>query len=181
MLTKTKAQFFPFLFLWILVGVMGRIIVHPANITPLTSMSLLAGCLLTRRQSLLVIFATMLFSDIIIGLLFHYPFFGSWTFFTYTGFAVVTFSGSRLSLDTKIIKAIWMVLFAASFYWLWTNFGVWLLSGIYPRTFSGLWACYIAALPFLRHALLGSIVWFVVLFCCLRKLRINNVYKLLFQ
>lgn len=179
--SQKQVQYFPFLFLWILVGMVGRLVPHIANVTPLTSMSLLAGAMLSRKQSLLVILVTMLFSDIAIGLLFHYPLFGAWSIFTYSGFALITVFGSRLTLQTKVMNAIGMLVISTLFFWIWTNFGAWLLSGMYPRTISGFWTCYVMALPFLRNALIGSLIWFVVLFSCFRMIRINNVYKFLFQ
>ena len=40
----------------------------------------------------------------------------------------------------------------------WTNFGVWLMDGLYPSTLDGLLASYVAGLPFLRTMLLGNLV-----------------------
>jgi hypothetical protein len=40
----------------------------------------------------------------------------------------------------------------------WTNFGVWLMDGMYPATLDGLLASYVAGLPFLRTMLLGNLV-----------------------
>jgi hypothetical protein len=45
-----------------------------------------------------------------------------------------------------------------------TNFGVWAFSGMYPLTVEGLTACYVAALPFLQHTIIGDMLWAVALF-----------------
>jgi len=51
-----------------------------------------------------------------------------------------------------------LIFFAAS------NFAVWAFSGIYPLTWEGLVACYVAALPFLDKTVLGDLFWTAVLF-----------------
>ena len=38
-----------------------------------------------------------------------------------------------------------------------TNFGMWLFSGIYPRTLAGFEACYVAAIPFFQNTLAGDL------------------------
>lgn len=45
-----------------------------------------------------------------------------------------------------------------------SNFAVWAFSGMYPHTWQGLAACYVAALPFLDKTVLGDLVWTGVLF-----------------
>jgi hypothetical protein len=45
-----------------------------------------------------------------------------------------------------------------------TNFGVWLSSGMYPLTPSGLAACYAAAIPFFQNTLAGDLFYSALLF-----------------
>lgn len=62
-----------------------------------------------------------------------------------------------------------VVTIGASFaFWLWSNFGVWLMAGIYAPTWDGFIACYVAAIPFLRNAMIGDLVWTGVLFYSFR-------------
>jgi Family of unknown function (DUF6580) len=51
-----------------------------------------------------------------------------------------------------------LIFFAAS------NFAVWAISGLYPLTWQGLIECYVAALPFLDHTVLGDLFWCAALF-----------------
>jgi hypothetical protein len=51
-----------------------------------------------------------------------------------------------------------LVFFAAS------NLAVWAFSGMYPHTWQGLTACYVAALPFLDKTVLGDLFWAGALF-----------------
>ena len=45
-----------------------------------------------------------------------------------------------------------------------TNFGMWLFSGIYPRTSAGLAACYVAAIPFFQNSVAGDLFYAALLF-----------------
>ena len=45
-----------------------------------------------------------------------------------------------------------------------TNFGAWLTSGLYPMTADGLLQAYIAGIPFFQNSLLGNLVFAALLF-----------------
>jgi hypothetical protein len=147
---------------FISIGVFGRLMPHVPNITPLTSLSLITSVNLSRRKALLVLFITLFISDIGLALLFDFPAFGYWTLFTYTGFAAITLVSSKLQRSWKTLP---IYIFNSSFYfWIWTNFGVWLTSNLYSKTLAGLCSCYIVALPFLRNSLIGDMVYGLVIF-----------------
>ncbi|RYZ93873.1 MAG: hypothetical protein EOP11_27200, partial [Proteobacteria bacterium] len=67
---------------WIVLGVIARLIPHPANVSPLTSISLFGGSELKRGQAFLITIATLVASDLLLALAFGYPAFGPWSFFT---------------------------------------------------------------------------------------------------
>lgn len=88
----------------------------------------------------------------------NYPLLGGWSFFSLTGLIWVHAVGKSSSI--RIAKR---SLLALALYWLWTNLGVWLFSGLYPSSLNGLMTCYIAALPFLRDTVLSGICWLVTI------------------
>jgi hypothetical protein len=45
-----------------------------------------------------------------------------------------------------------------------TNFGMWMFSGIYPRTIVGLEACFVAAIPFFQNTIAGDLFYATLLF-----------------
>ncbi|MFM6400989.1 MAG: DUF6580 family putative transport protein, partial [Planktothrix sp.] len=53
---------------------------------------------------------------------------------------------------------------ATSTFFLITNFGAWIGNPLYPQTFQGLMASYIAGIPFLQGSFLGDIFYSAVLF-----------------
>lgn len=146
-----------------LMGVMGaaammRILPHPWNFTPIAAMALFGGAEFESRAAAFFIpLGTLLISDLILG-------FYSRMWLTYASFALVVCIGIAI----KERKTAGVILAAAltssvSFFIL-TNLGVWFFDGLYPKTGSGLSACFIAALPFFQHTLLGDLTYTAVLF-----------------
>lgn len=150
--------------LWIALAVVGRLIPHPANITPMTSIALFSGAKLSRPMAFAVSFLALILSDLLLAWKDGHAVFGMWTFFTYSGFAMMVFVGSFLANKDSAGRTILVLLGSSLGFWLWTNFGTWLGQGLYPLTFDGLVACYVAAIPFLRNAMLGDLAWGLVLF-----------------
>ena len=146
--------------LWILTAIIGRIIPHPNNMTPLTSLALFSGFSFKRGPSLLITLLSLLISDSLLSWIYGYPLLGSWSIFTYSGYLLIALTASFQPAFPKLNRSLIYTLVATCGYWLWTNFGTWLVTfDMYPHTLAGLTTCYIAALPFLRNALIGSLAW----------------------
>jgi hypothetical protein len=45
-----------------------------------------------------------------------------------------------------------------------SNFATWASWDLYPKTLNGLMECYVAALPFFRHALAGDLIFAAAMF-----------------
>lgn len=151
--------------LWVILGTAGRLIPHLPNATPLTAIALFSGSQLGKVLSFVVALSTMILSDLALAKIYGYPAFGLWSFFTYSGFIAIIFAGTFLK-EAGLGRTFGFLLASSLGYWLWTNFGIWATGdhGLYPATFEGLVACYVAALPFLRNALIGDLVWGAALF-----------------
>jgi len=85
--------------------------------------------------------------------------------FTWTGFLlpliIFKYKKGNHSKLFSSINGLFYGLFVNSFFFIWTNFGVWLLDswGMYQNNFSGLVNSYINALPFFANQLVSSIVF----------------------
>ena len=150
--------------IWLVVGVFGRVLPHPVNMTPMTSLALFGGTHLSRWKAFAITLATLLISDAIVGKMMGYPLTGSWIIFTFSGFAAVVLAGTFLRANASALRTGIFALSSSAGFWLWTNFGVWLMDAMYPHNAQGLVACYVSALPFLRNALVGDAAWTIVLF-----------------
>ncbi|MAZ77781.1 MAG: hypothetical protein CMF39_03810 [Legionellaceae bacterium] len=161
--------------LWVAIACLGRVVPHPANVTPLTSLSIIAGLRFSRRAAVLMVLASMLVSDVLVAMVYGYAPFGLWMWFTYSGFILIALLSPYLCREFKFKSLLLTVFLSALGYWLWTNFGTWLTGTMYPKTFAGLITCYVAGLPFLRDALLGDVVWMSIIIGLL-KISVPNLF-----
>jgi hypothetical protein len=135
-----------------------RLLPHPPNFTPIGAMALFSGAYLGRRGLAFVApLAALLLSDLVLGF--------------YHGMATVYFSvvlivliGLQLSSRGSFWRVGAAALASSVLFYVVTNFGMWLFSGIYPRTLGGLEACYIAAIPFFQNTVSGDLVYTALLF-----------------
>ena len=162
--TDSKSKQFLIVMTCIIVGVCGRVMPHFPNVTPMTSLSLFAGSTLKRPLALVSMLVTFIISDVLLSFIYGYPLFSAWTLFVYSGFALITVCGKTLAKHFKWQLFPAFIGATSLLYWLWTNFGVWLTSGMYAKNLSGLFTCYAVALPFLRNALIGDFIWSAVIF-----------------
>lgn len=128
-----------------------------------TASTLVAAALLPRRAAVVVPLAIMAGGDMLIGNT-------AILFFTWSAFAAIGLAGLVLRRWQTNGRKLMLAgtgagVVAAVFFFLYTNFGVWLLGDdtMYAKTWSGLVDCYIMGLPFYRANVLGNLV-FVPLF-----------------
>lgn len=145
----------------IALGIFFRTFWHLApNVEYVTAASLLAGAYLGKKYALLVPFTIMVLSDTLIG--------NSNIFvFTWSGYLLIGLMGQMgLMGKSNLKRATAAGVLASLFFFVWTNFGVWLMDswGMYPRTIGGLMESYVMGLPFLKLNLLGNLFFVPVSF-----------------
>jgi hypothetical protein len=148
--------------LWLIsflcIGIIGRLIPHLPNMTPIISLSVLISLHAHRIRALMLMGIVLVISDTLLGFWFKQPIFGYWSYFTYSALMINTLMFSyqrRPSLQWLLLNTT----AGALFFWLWTNLGVWLTTPFYTKTLHGFLLCYIYAIPFLGHTLIGGILW----------------------
>jgi len=135
-----------------------RLLPHPSNFTPIGALALFAGAHFDdKRWAFIVPLAAMFLSDILIG--FH-----SGMPIIYTAFAAIVCMGFLLKQNKTALRVTGASLAAAAFFFVVSNFAVWVFDGIYPMTLQGLVTCYIAAIPFFQNWLMGTLFYAAVLF-----------------
>jgi hypothetical protein len=134
----------------ILLAAALRMAPHPWNFTPVGAMALFSGAMLRdRRLALLLPLATLFAGDLFIGLHKLIP-------VVYASFLLSVAIGRFLSENRTIIGIGGATLAGALQFFLLTNLGVWVFLGTYPRTLTGLGACYLAGIPFFWNTLAGD-------------------------
>ncbi|MBI2074263.1 MAG: hypothetical protein HYT83_00325 [Candidatus Levybacteria bacterium] len=141
----------------ILFAVILRLIPHPANFAPIAAMALFGGAYLDKRYALTVPLIAMLFSDYFLG--FH-----SVMIFVYGSFLLTGLIGLWLKNHKNAAYVFGAALFSSFLFFLITNFGVWLVGGLYPKTISGLLQAYVYAIPFFRNTIIGDLFYAGVFF-----------------
>jgi hypothetical protein len=141
----------------ILVGVVSRLVPHPWNATPVTAIALFGGTYLSKRWAILLPLAIVAMSDLVLG--WH-----STILFTWGAFAVTGWLAWWIRVRPSAARILAGSLLGSVIFFLVTNFGVWAMQTLYPRTLAGLWECYVAGLPFFRNALAGDLIYTGVLF-----------------
>lgn len=159
------------------LGVFGRLarvyFLPGENVEPLTAVALLAGALISAPYSLIVPLMTIAVSDAVIGMGHNWI-----ILFTWSAWAIIGAFGWLLRRSNKarasfVPKFLGLGLAASLFFFLYTNFGVWLEGWLYPRTFAGLILCYVNAIPFWRNNLLGNLIILPV-----ASLAVVTIYRL---
>lgn len=152
----------------ILAAAASRLIPHPPNFAPITAMALFGGtCFASKRLAFLVPLGAMLVSDLAMGLLSGDLSLGMHSLIpiVYGSFALIVCLGFWLRRRGRVGPIIAAAALASSvLFFVLTNFCVWALGSLYPKTWDGLVACYVAAIPFFHNTLLGDAVYTTVLF-----------------
>ncbi|HEU0266019.1 MAG TPA: DUF6580 family putative transport protein [Candidatus Saccharimonadaceae bacterium] len=140
------------LLLFAALAVSWRLIPHMPNFAPLGAVAVLAGRSCGWRRGVWIPAAAFMLSDAVIG--FYAGF--EWT---WLGYVLIVGAGAL----TRRLPWAWAAplgaLGTSSIFYLVSNFGVWLASGMYAPSISGLIACYVLALPFFGATILSDMVF----------------------
>ncbi len=155
------------------------VVLNPAwaNFSPIASMALFAGAYISNRyQAILWTILPIWISNMILNNVFYSQYFDGFSWgidFVQVGLlALVPFIGARIKSFGGFIGG--NVATVIGFFIL-SNFAVWAGDAIgygftagnavvYSKDFSGLVACYVNALPFLKNAILSQFVFSAILF-----------------
>ncbi|MGH7157579.1 MAG: DUF6580 family putative transport protein [Candidatus Saccharimonadales bacterium] len=143
----------------VLIGfaVVSRLLPHPANVAPIAAVAIFGGAILPKKWAVFLPLTAMMVSDLFIGL---HPL----ILFTWGSFAVIALASSHWLRRISPFSVVAASLGASVFFFLVSNFGVWLEGRLYPPTLEGLVHCYYNALPFFRNTLIGDLFYCGLLF-----------------
>ncbi|MDT3696108.1 MAG: DUF6580 family putative transport protein [Ignavibacterium sp.] len=144
--------------LMISIAAFVRLLPHPPNFAPIAAMALFGGAHYNKKAFAFAIpLLAILFTDAIIG---FYPF----AFIVYISLAVIVLLGVVMLKKVSVKNVLLASLTASVSFFVITNFGVWALGTLYPRTAAGLMESYIAAIPFFQNSLIGDLFFSGVMF-----------------
>ena len=132
-----------------LVLAASRFIPHPPNFTSLIALSFYVPAFLGRKY-ILALISSFFITDLLIG--FH-----STMLFTWGSVLIIgLFSNFFLK---NIFSRISAALLGAVVFFIVTNFGVWIISGMYAFNLNGLLSAYVLGLPFFGYSVLSTLIF----------------------
>jgi hypothetical protein len=145
--------------LLVLVGVLGRLLPHAPNLTPITAIALFSTAYLSLRYSSVIFLVTMVVADVFIG-------FYQWQIMVavYGSFLLAACIGLLVRKRATFGAIVGGTISASVVFFLITNWAVWQFGTMYEHSISGLMQSYIMALPFFRNALVGDMLYTGLLF-----------------
>lgn len=142
----------------VLLAVISRLIPHWPNFTAVGAMAFFAGSTMGfRYRSILVPLSAMLLTDVILG--FH-----STMFVVYGAIVLNVLIGAKFLADRSTAKIIGVSLLASLQFFVFTNFAVWALGGMYVQNLHGLVQSFVMALPFLPNQIFADLTYGLILF-----------------
>ncbi|MBK7629374.1 MAG: hypothetical protein IPJ23_01370 [Ignavibacteriales bacterium] len=135
-----------------------RLLPHPPNFAPIAAMALFGGAYFSKKSFAFAIPLIAIFlTDLIIGIY-------SYAWIVYISFALIVVLGIFMLKIVSVKKLIFASVTASISFFVITNFGVWALGTLYPKTPAGLMASYTAAIPFFQNSLIGDLFFVGVMF-----------------
>jgi hypothetical protein len=152
-------------YLFVIFAVLARMpfMPHPWGFTPVAAALLYFGARGSRRQ-LWVPFGLMITSDVLLNkFVYAYPL--SWDQpVVWAWYAAILLLGTQLHENSGWLRVAGAALASSVSFFILSDLAVWAFGTMYPKTWSGLVSCYVAALPFFRRGLAGDMLFTAVMF-----------------
>ena len=148
-------------YLLILVAVLSRLLPHPEwlNFTAVGGALLYFGARRSWREMLAPLAALMVTDYCLTVFSYHYAF--VWTAYMTTWawyLAAMALGHILLHARTTFVRVAAGVVLGPTSFFIISNYAVWAGSAMYPRSWAGLTACYVAAIPFYRNDLASTAI-----------------------
>jgi hypothetical protein len=150
-------------YFFVLMAVAVRFLPHPWMFTPVVGSLLFFGARGSRRQ-LWIPVALLAASDVVLTkVVYGFPF--GWDYVvTFAWYGAIVWLGTNLRGSSKPLRVIGAALASSVSFFLISNFTTWAYWNLYPKNLKGLEICYVAGLPFFRHAIAGDLLFTSAMF-----------------
>ena len=149
-----------------------------ATFTPIGAMALFGSAYFSSNwKAYLFPLLTLWLGDIILN---RFSYYGEWRllyenfYWTYGAFALMVLAGKWLLKKVTVKNVVITSLVATGIHWIGTSPGCFTIANsMYPYTWEGYWTSLIAAIPYERNFLIGTLVYSGVLFGLFEWLKIK--------
>ncbi|MDX2036816.1 MAG: DUF6580 family putative transport protein [Isosphaeraceae bacterium] len=132
----------------VFLGVLCRVVPHPPNAVAIGAIALYAGARLPRRWAWIVPVASMILADLILDWGSGRSWLSGSRLVGYAAYAAITLLGPLARHSSNPLRIAGLSISASLFFFVASNFSVWLFDGLYPLDAAGLSACFLAAIPY---------------------------------
>ena len=150
-------------YLFVVLSVALRFVSLPVAFTSVAASLLYFGARQPRRRMWVPLVLLVAADVVLTKLVYAYPLSAD-HLVTWAWYAAILLLGGTLKENSGALRVGGAALAASVSFFLLSNFAVWAVWAMYPKTLAGLAACYLAALPFFRHSLAGDLFFTVVFF-----------------
>jgi hypothetical protein len=149
----------------VVMAAFSRLVPHPPNVTPIAAMALFGGAFFSnRRLAYALPLAAMLLSDLVLGLTLYGKAMLVSQPVVYACLLITVAMGQFIRNRRSAMNIGVVTLASSVMFYVVTNLASWASFSLYPKTWAGLAACYVVAIPFFRNSLVGDMAFSVVLF-----------------
>jgi hypothetical protein len=142
-----------------------------ANYTPLGAIAIFGGAMFKNRmQSIFIPVAIMFISDLVINKMYYdFGFFYSGWVWTYVAFALMAIASRLIMKKVTLLSTVVSAVVATLIHWIVTDTAVWAIGcgnvkPFYSADFAGLVKCHIAAIPYEKNVLIGTLAYSAIMF-----------------
>lgn len=141
------------------------------NFSPLGALGLFGAAYFAKKwQAFLIPILAIFLSDLFINNVVLHQYYPEFTWFyegfywQYGSYLLITLMGIFIFTKVNTSRIIGGALLSTILFFLISNFGSWASGVMYPKTFDGLVACYIAGIPFIKGTLMGTVFYSALMF-----------------
>src|SRR5271157_2391004 len=161
---RIEVNMLAYLFVVFAVAVHLRFFALPFSFMPVAAALLYFGARMPRKQMWIPVVLLAASDVYLTRVIYAYPFTPD-HFVTWAWYAAMLLLGGVLIKGFSVIRIGAASLIASVSFFLISNFAVWMVwHDMYPKTFNGLVACYVAGLPFFRNAVASDLLFTAAFF-----------------
>ncbi len=146
-----------------------------ANFSAIGAVALFGGAYFKNKiYAFILPVLVLLLSDLGLALTMgvDYGFYQGW-YYTYIAFILMVLVGRLMISKVNYTSVLGASLVGVFIHWIVSDFGVWIGSAFYPQTLAGFWACLVAAIPFEKNFLYGTLGYSALMFGAYEALKVK--------
>ena len=156
----------------ILLAAFTRIMPHPPNFSPMAAIGLFGAAHFEKKwQAFFIPLLGIWLSDLVINNYIYsssatnFVWFYNGFYWQYISYVLIIFAGLFIfKKGVSLSKTFGGIVGSSGLFFLVSNFGVWTVSGMYPKNLAGLISCYTAGVPFMNNTIISDFLFTTVLF-----------------